>query len=174
VAYTLNPRLVRGLDYYSRTVFEWVTDLLGAQGTVCAGGRYDGLVRQMGGRDVPGIGFALGVERLLAVQEALGSQKTPSSLDICVLMLGQEAEVAGLALTERLRAALPMLRIQSLVGSLKSQMKQADRSGARIALILGADELAEGAVSIKYLREQQPQTHCVIDQLVDYLQGVFV
>ena len=173
IAYTLNPRLVRGLDYYSRTVFEWVTDVLGAQGTVCAGGRYDGLVRQMGGRDVPGIGFAMGVERLLAVQAALNSQINPPPLDVCLLMLGPDAEVAGLALGERLRAALPTLRLQAMVGSLKSQMKQADRSGARIALILGADELAQGTLSIKYLREQQPQTNLVLDQVVAYLQGVF-
>ena len=170
VAYTLNPRLVRGLDYYSRTVFEWVTDLLGAQGTVCAGGRYDGLVRQMGGRDVPGIGFAMGVERLLAVQAALGSQTSPLPLDACLLMLGQDAEVAGLALAERVRAAVPQLRLQTLVGSLKSQMKQADKSGAQLALILGADELAQGTINIKYLRDQQPQLSLSQDKLLGYMQ----
>ena len=169
VAYTLNPRLVRGLDYYSRTVFEWVTDLLGAQGTVCAGGRYDGLVRQMGGRDVPGIGFAMGVERLLAVQAALGSQVMPQLLDACLLMLGQDAEVAGLTLADSVRAAVPNLRLQTLVGSLKSQMKQADKSGAQLALILGADELAQGTINIKYLRDQQPQMNLAQDQLVNYL-----
>ena len=170
VAYTLNPRLVRGLDYYSGTVFEWVTDLLGAQGTVCAGGRYDGLVRQLGGRDVPGIGFALGIERVLAVQAALGCQITPPTLDICILMLGQAAEVVGLTLSEQLHQTFPQLRLHPLVGSVKSQFKQADRCGAKLALILGEDEIAQGTVGIKYLREAKTQVPIAREKLVAYLQ----
>jgi histidyl-tRNA synthetase len=170
VAYVINPRLVRGLDYYTRTVFEWTTDLLGAQGTVCAGGRYDGLARQLGGRDIPGIGFALGAERVLAVQAALGGATLSSELHACVLMLGVEAEVAGLALSEQLRAALPQLRLQTLVGSVKSQFRQADRSGAPLALILGSDELVAGTVTIKYLREDRAQVTITQDQLTDFMR----
>ncbi|MEM6406766.1 MAG: histidine--tRNA ligase, partial [Pseudomonadota bacterium] len=172
VAYVLNPRLVRGLDYYTRTVFEWTTDLLGAQGTVCAGGRYDGLAHQLGGRDMPGIGFALGVERILAVQQASGGEVHAPGIQACILMLGPEAEIAGLALGEQLRAALPQLRLQTLVGSVKSQFRQADRSSASLALILGTDELAAGTVTVKYLREDRAQVTVAQDQLADVIQDV--
>ena len=170
VAYVLNPRLVRGLDYYTHTVFEWTTDMLGAQGTVCAGGRYDGLASQLGGRDMSGIGFALGVERILAVQAALGGEILSSRLQVCLLMLGSEAEIAGLVLSEELHAALPSLRLQTLVGSVRSQFRQADRSGASLALILGSDELAAGAVTVKYLREDRSQVTVMRDQLADFMR----
>ena len=169
ITYVLNPRLVRGLDYYTRTVFEWTTDVLGAQGTVCAGGRYDGLARQLGGRDLPGIGFALGVERILAVQAALGNTVLPHAWHVCVLMLGSAAEIAGLVLSEQLHTALPQLRLQTLVGSVKSQFRQADRSGASLALILGADELAAGTVTVKYLREDKAQVSVAREQLTELL-----
>lgn len=170
VAYVLNPRLVRGLDYYTRTVFEWTTDVLGAQGAVCAGGRYDGLARQLGGRDIPGIGFAIGVERILAVQAALVGTVQSPELHVCLLMLGAEAEIAGLALSERLRAALPQMRLQTLVGSVKSQFRQADRSGASLACILGSDELAAGTVTVKYLRAERAQVTVAQDQLADVIR----
>lgn len=170
VHYVLNPRLVRGLDYYTRTVFEWTTDVLGAQGTVCAGGRYDGLAHQLGGRDIPGIGLAIGVERILAVRDALGSTARSSGLDACLLMLGTEAEVAGLVLSEQLRSTLPQLRLQTLVGSVKSQFRQADRSGASLALILGADELAGGTVTVKYLRADRTQVTVAPEQLADLVR----
>ena len=146
IAYEINPKLVRGLDYYGRTVFEWVTDKLGAQGTVCAGGRYDGLVSQFGGKPTPGVGFAMGVERLVLLLETLGL--VPDALNptphayICAF--GEAAELAALALAERLRDELPGLRllVNAGGGSFKSQFKKADKSGARYALILGDDELA--------------------------------
>ena len=140
IAYEINPKLVRGLDYYGRTVFEWVTDKLGAQGTVCAGGRYDGLVSQFGGKPTPGVGFAMGVERLVLLLETLGL--VPETLNptphayICAF--GEAAELAALALAERLRDELPGLRllVNAGGGSFKSQFKKADKSGARYALIL--------------------------------------
>lgn len=153
VEYRLNPGLVRGLDYYSHTVFEWVTEALGAQGTVCAGGRYDGLVAQLGGRPTPAVGFAMGLERVLL----LLAERPPQLPSADVYLLSTVAASDTLALAEVLRSALPSL---SLIchcggGSLKNQMKKADRSGARWALILGEDELASGEVSLKSLRHQQ-------------------
>jgi len=155
IRYEVNPRLVRGLDYYSHTVFEWITDELGAQGTVCAGGRYDGLVEIQGGRPWPGIGFAMGQERLV---ELMRLQAEPSSdaPHVYLVMAGSGSVPAGLQLAERLRGAVPRLRIQSNLGggSFKSQFKRADRSGARLALVLGEDELAEGAATVKHLRDE--------------------
>ncbi len=170
VVYQINPRLVRGLDYYSRTVFEWVTDRLGAQGTVCAGGRYDGLVEQLGGRPTPAVGFALGLERLVALLEGreLPDTTTPHAY---LLLAGEAAERAGRTLAERLRDALPQLRL--LVhcggGSFKSQMKKADRSGARLALILGEDEMLAGNIAIKDLRGTGEQQHVKQDELAGEL-----
>ncbi|MBZ9567656.1 MULTISPECIES: histidine--tRNA ligase [Modicisalibacter] len=161
IAYRINPRLVRGLDYYSRTVFEWTTTALGSQGTVCAGGRYDGLVEQLGGKPTPAVGFALGVERLILLLETLElipaeSQRGP---DAYLLAMGEDAEREALLLGERLRDALPGLALQVHCGGggFKSQIKKADRSGARLALILGEDELAQGQLTIKYLREEREQ-----------------
>ncbi len=170
IAYRVNPRLVRGLDYYTRTVFEWVTDRLGAQGTVCAGGRYDGLVAQLGGRPTPAVGFALGLERLVALLEAreLPDTTTPHAY---LLLAGEAAEQAGPLLAEKLRDALPQLRllVHAGGGSFKSQMKKADRSGARLALILGEDEMLAGNIAIKDLRGTGEQQHVKQDELADRL-----
>ena len=159
VAYEVNPRLVRGLDYYSKTVFEWVTDQLGAQGTICAGGRYDGLVEYLGGKPVPAFGFAIGLERLLALLEA-GNAKIPVSHPHVYLVLnGQQAVQHGMVFAEQLRSALPGLRLQTNCGngSFKSQFKRADRSGAGIALVMGDDEVAAGNVVLKSLRHETEQ-----------------
>ncbi|MEX1082412.1 MAG: histidine--tRNA ligase [Halofilum sp. (in: g-proteobacteria)] len=175
VPYRINPRLVRGLDYYTGTVFEWTTDRLGAQGTVCAGGRYDGLVEQLGGRATPALGFAMGVERLLALLESEQCLPAPQAPHVCLLPVGERAAREGLLLAERLRDALPELRLESLCGgsSLKSLFRRADRSGAGWALVLGDDELAAGEVALKPLREdgeQQRLTPAALEQrLADYL-----
>jgi len=171
VGYVINPRLVRGLDYYSRTVFEWVTDLLGAQGTVCAGGRYDGLVTQLGGRATPAVGFAMGVERLVAVLEELDRVQLPARADAYLVLVGESAQHAGLSLAEQLRDSLPGLRLISHCGggSFKSQFKKADKSGALLALIVGEDELAAGSVGVKYLREDLEQDTVKLNQLADFL-----
>lgn len=157
IAYEVNTRLVRGLDYYSKTVFEWVTDKLGAQGTVCAGGRYDGLVKQLGGRDTKAVGFALGLERLISLLEQDDLEKHYKYPHAVMLMMGERAQNAGFALTEELRNAVPDVRILSVCGggSFKSQMKRADKSQAEIALILGDDELDNNTVTVKYLRAEQ-------------------
>jgi len=160
INYEINSRLVRGLDYYNKTVFEWVTDQLGAQGTVCAGGRYDGLVEQLGGKSTPGIGFAMGLERLVLLIEALGvaEEKSPQA-DVYVVAVGDNAHRAALAAVETLRTARPELRIVQHVGggSFKSQIKKADKSGARVALIMGEDEVAQGVATLKPLRQQGDQ-----------------
>lgn len=157
VAYRVNPRLVRGLDYYSRTVFEWLTDRLGAQSAVCSGGRYDGLVGQLGGRPTPAIGWALGMERLVAlVQDHAPPAATPHAY---LVPVGEAAQPAAFALAEWLRDTLPGLRLLSHCGggSLKSAMKKADRSGAALALILGDEELGGGRVRLKPLRGEGEQ-----------------
>ena len=173
IRYEINPKLVRGLDYYGRTVFEWVTDKLGAQGTVCAGGRYDGLITQFGGKPTPGVGFAMGVERLVLLLETL--QLVPEELhrpaDLYLCAFGESAELAGLTLAEQLRDALPGLRmlVNSGGGSFKSQFKKADKSGARFALILGEDELAARVVGCKPLRDDSEQQTIAWDALVERL-----
>ncbi|WP_136066543.1 histidine--tRNA ligase [Modicisalibacter radicis] len=161
IAYRINPRLVRGLDYYSRTVFEWTTEALGSQGTVCAGGRYDGLVEQLGGKPTPAVGFAMGIERLILLLETLDlvpdeSRRGP---DAYLLAMGERAEHAALLLGERLRDALPGLTLQVHCGGggFKSQIKKADKSGARLALVLGDDEADQGLLGIKFLREERDQ-----------------
>ena len=161
IPYVINPKLVRGLDYYSKTVFEWVTDQLGAQGTVCAGGRYDGLVEQMGGKPTSGVGFAMGIERLVLLLETLEQipEEISRQVDVYLCAFGEAAELAALTLTERLRDQLPNLRLQvnAGAGSFKSQFKKADKSGALYALILGDDELAQQVVGFKPLRGQGEQ-----------------
>ena len=155
VPFTINPRLVRGLDYYNKTVFEWVTDRLGAQGTVCAGGRYDGLVEQLGGKATPGVGFAMGMERLvLLLRESDALQGADTGADVYVVAVGDDAQRAALAAVEAVRDRRPRLRILQHTGggSFKSQMKKADRSGARVALIWGEDEVAAETVTLKPLR----------------------
>src|SRR5690606_31423880 len=142
VAYKVNPRLVRGLDYYSNTVFEWVTTKLGAQGTVCAGGRYDGLVEQLGGKPTPAVGCAMGMERLVLLLQELGviPASVNDSVDVYLVAVG-DVQARALALAENLRTELPYLRLVTHLGggSFKSQMKKADKSGAQLALILGED-----------------------------------
>ena len=173
IRYEINHKLVRGLDYYNRSVFEWVTDKLGAQGTVCAGGRYDGLVTQLGGKPTPGVGFAMGVERLILLLDTL--QLLPEELnapaDLYLCAFGEAAELAGLALAERLRDAIPGLRllVNSGGGSFKSQFKKADKSGARFALILGEDELAARVVGCKPLRDDAQQQNIGWDALPAHL-----
>ncbi|MGB0468054.1 MAG: histidine--tRNA ligase [Pontibacterium sp.] len=166
--YEVNPRLVRGLDYYCKTVFEWVTDQLGAQGTVCAGGRYDGLVAQLGGKATPAVGFAMGVERLVLLLETLElvPEAVRQSVDVYVTAMGEEAALESLLLAERLRSE-SSLRIQLHCGggSFKSQMKKADRSGASVALIIGADELKKGLVTVKPLRSDQGQVQVAREDL---------
>jgi len=161
IKYVINPRLVRGLDYYSRTVFEWTTTALGSQGTVCGGGRYDGMISQLGGKPTPACGFGLGVERLVLLLEELNliPESVQKTIDVYATALGDAAEQTALKLVEHLRDELPELRIQLHCGggSFKSQIKKADRSGARIALLLGEDECAQGTVGIKYLREDKEQ-----------------
>jgi len=151
--YRINPRLVRGMDYYNRTVFEWVTDHLGSQGTICGGGRYDGLIAQMGGKPAPAIGFGLGIERLLLLLEELGLQ-APSAAPHAYLVVATEvAMTQAMTLAEVLRGEGVHVVLHSGGGSMKSQLKKADASGARHALILGDDELASGEVTVKPLRE---------------------
>ena len=176
IAYIINPRLVRGLDYYSRTVFEWTTTALGSQGTVCAGGRYDGLVEQLGGKGVPAVGFAMGVERLVLLLEALEliPQEATQTLDVYLTALGDTAHQTAMALAEHLRDALPTLRLQLHCGggSFKQQLKKADQSGAALALILGEDECKAGNVGVKFLREAHDQDTVDQDALADYLTKV--
>ncbi|PVV13150.1 MAG: histidine--tRNA ligase [gamma proteobacterium symbiont of Ctena orbiculata] len=167
VNYRLNPRLVRGLDYYSRTVFEWVTESLGAQGTVCAGGRYDGLVDQLGGRATPAVGFAMGLERLIAMLEAIDLQEQLPVPDVYLVMLGDRASREGVLLAERLRSALPGLHLINHCGggTFKNQLKRADRSQARYALILGEDEVARQEIGLKPLRGEGEQQQIALSQL---------
>jgi histidyl-tRNA synthetase len=172
--FTINPRLVRGLDYYNRTVFEWTTDQLGAQGTICAGGRYDGLVEQLGGPPTAAIGFALGVERLLEllVNTKTVQQIAPATIPhVYVIAVGDAAQHEAMQVAERLRDAIPTLRIVCHCGGgrFKNQLKKADRSGAQFALLLGDDELAQGHISIKWLRDQTPQQQVSMTDLVPIL-----
>jgi histidyl-tRNA synthetase len=176
IAYTLNPRLVRGLDYYGRTVFEWVTTQLGAQGTVCAGGRYDGLIEQLGGPATPAVGFAMGLERLVALLEDLALAQPAQVPHAYLIAMGAEPEQACLALAERLRDQVPGIRLQTNAGSgsFKAQFKRADRSGARYALVLGEDELARGQIAVKDLRGQAEQTVHELNQLSVWLKQMLL
>ena len=173
--YQINPHLVRGLDYYGRTVFEWVTDQLGAQGTVCAGGRYDGLMEYLGGRATAAVGFALGLERIIALLENQGVTLPDAAPHLYLVMVGEQAQREGFLLSERLRDALPNLRLLSHCGggSFKSQFKKADRSGAHFALVLGEDEVQRREVGIKPLRERKEQETVSYDALVARLAGLF-
>ncbi|MFG6462772.1 histidine--tRNA ligase [Roseateles sp. DXS20W] len=158
LAYRINPRLVRGLDYYNLTVFEWVTDKLGAQGTVCAGGRYDGLVEQLGGKATPAVGFGMGLERLLLLLETLGLQAPTAAPDVYAVVPDPAELPRILPTLEALRAAGVAVQMHAGGGSFKSQFKKADGSGARYALVFGADELARGEVAVKPLRDGAEQT----------------
>ena len=159
VPFVVNKRLVRGLDYYSKTVFEWVTDQLGAQGTICAGGRFDGLVEYLGGKPTPAFGFALGLERLLALLEAGNAEIPDCHPHVYLVLNGQQAVQHGIVFAEQLRTALPGLRLQSNCGngSFKSQFKRADKSGASLALVMGDDEVTQGTVILKPLRSEAGQ-----------------
>lgn len=175
IKYVLNERLVRGLDYYNRTVFEWVTDSLGAQGTVCAGGRYDGLVEQLGGKATPAFGFALGIERLVLMLTELDKvTNVRPQVDAYVVILGDDAQIAANALAELWRDQIPDIRLQCHCGggNMKKQLKRADKSGAQIALILGDNEIAEQQVMVKYLRGQQDQQSLAFDQIPSLLTAL--
>ena len=171
IAYDVEPRLVRGLDYYTRTVFEWTTDLLGSQSTVCGGGRYDGLIAQLGGASTPGIGWAMGQERIVMLLEKLAAPAMPQRPHAYLVLAGPGTEVRGLHLAERIRDAWPTLRLQVNLGggSFKAQFKRADKSGAEIALVLGEDELNRGVVAVKTLRRDVGQEECPIAQISERL-----
>jgi len=174
ISYEINSRLVRGLDYYSKTVFEWVTDELGSQGTVCAGGRYDSLIEQLGGKPNFAVGFAMGIERLLALIETLGNVPVTRSVDVYMIRVGETAEREGLRLAETIRNEAPGLKLQVNCGggSFKSQFKKADKSGAEYAIILGDDEVSRGEVSVKSLRSEQEQQTLTQQQTITFLQGL--
>jgi histidyl-tRNA synthetase len=167
VAYEVNPRLVRGLDYYSRTVFEWVTDALGAQDAVCSGGRYDGLITQLGGEATPAIGFAMGIERAVELMNQAGSAAPGVAPDIYIVASGERSEREAMRLAEQLRDALPgrgvLLNLGG--GNFKTQFRRADRSGARLALILGDAELDRGVAAVKPLRRDDGQIDCPLHEL---------
>jgi len=167
VKYKVNPRLVRGLDYYSRTVFEWVTTRLGTQDAVCSGGRYDGLVAQLGGKPTPAIGFAIGVERLVALMQEEGTPVPDVSPHVYLVRVGAQAQTAGLQLAEQLREALPRLRLimDCSGGGFANQLKRADKSGARVALVLGEDEVRAGQVGFKPLRNSAEQVNVAWDAI---------
>ena len=182
VPFTINPRLVRGMDYYNRTVFEWVTDQLGSQGTVCGGGRYDPLVEIFGGKPTPAVGFAMGVERLLELMKASGEQFAANQCDVYLVHQGEAAQMQSIVLGERLRdAGLDVVlhcASSGGAGSFKSQMKRADASGAAYAVILGDDEMANDVATVKYLRDadQKQNQHQialtkVVDHLIDHIVG---
>jgi histidyl-tRNA synthetase len=175
ITYTVNPKLVRGLDYYNYTVFEWVTDKLGAQGTVCAGGRYDGLVEQLGGGDTPGVGFAMGMERLCLLLQEVSSIEAELEVvpDVYTVAVGDGVYNKTLAITEAVRDELPTISIKAHVGggSFKSQMKKADKSGAQYALLMGEDEVAANKVTIKPLRSNGDQVQLNISELAPWLQS---
>jgi histidyl-tRNA synthetase len=176
VKYRVNPALVRGLDYYNRTVFEWVTDSLGAQGTVCAGGRYDGLVEQLGGKATQGVGFAMGLERIVLMLQTLELDKNlVEVVDIYVTAMDGSVELYARQISEALRDALPQIKVMNHCGggNFKKQMKRADQSGASIALIIGQDEMALQQVTVKYLREKQPQETVLIKELTHFTEKLF-
>ncbi|MBS4096668.1 MAG: histidine--tRNA ligase [Sulfuricella sp.] len=172
VDYQINPRLVRGLDYYNFTVFEWVTTRLGAQGTVCAGGRYDGLIEQIGGKPAPACGFAMGVERLLALLEDDGFKAPARVPDAYLLHVGEAADRMAMPVAEKLRDRGLNVILHCGGGSFKSQMKKADASGARYALIIGDDEAAAGEVTLKPLRELAEQARMTVEQAAELLDNV--
>ncbi len=161
IQYTVNTRLVRGLDYYNRTVFEWVTDLLGAQGTICAGGRYDGLVEQLGGKASPAVGFAMGLERLVLLVESLENQNVAiNPVDVYLMTIGEQAEAQASGLSEQIRNAAPTLKVQQHCGggNFKKQMKKALASGASLAIIVGDEELVNNTMTLKFLTQDKAQS----------------
>lgn len=173
IEYTVNQRLVRGLDYYNRTVFEWMTESLGSQGTVCGGGRYDGLVEQLGGKPTPAVGFAMGLERLVLMMETLGNTEVRRSVDVYMVTAGEGTMMAGMKLAEQLREQVPGLRVMTHFGggNFKKQFKRADKVGAAIALVLGEDEVAAQTVVVKDLAggEQSTVAQAEVAQLLAHL-----
>jgi len=176
VSYEITTRLVRGLDYYSKTVFEWVTDELGSQGTICAGGRYDSLIEQLGGKPNFAVGFAMGMERLLALVELAGNVPLERSIDVYMIRVGELAEKEGLRLAEKIRNEVPGLKLQVNCGggSFKSQFKKADKIGAEYAIILGDDEVSRKELAIKSLRSEQGQKTFNQEQAIVFLQEFLV
>jgi histidyl-tRNA synthetase len=174
VAFTVNPRLVRGLDYYSRTVFEWVTDALGSQGAVCSGGRYDGLVEKLGGRPTPAIGWAMGIERFVALYEACGGKAPAADAHVYIVAAGEGTLEAAITLAETLRDEVAGVRVEVNLGggSFKSQMKRADKSNAAYALVLGEQELADRRAGLKPLRSTEEQSSVAFDELPARLAGL--
>jgi histidyl-tRNA synthetase len=173
IPFRINPRLVRGLDYYSRTVFEWITDALGAQDAVCSGGRYDGLIAQLGGEPTPGIGFAMGVERVVDLLVQAGRAPAARTADVYVVVSGARATAAALGLVERLRDELPGRRFDLNLGggNFKAQFRRADRSGAALAVILGDDELSRGVAAVKPLRNDAGQSECPLPELAAAIEA---
>ncbi len=173
IEYTVNQRLVRGLDYYNRTVFEWITESLGSQGTVCGGGRYDGLVEQLGGKPTPAVGFAMGLERLVLMMETLGNTDVRRSVDVYMVTAGEGPMMAGMKLAEQLREQVPGLRVMTHFGggNFKKQFKRADKVGAAIALVLGEDEVAAQTVVVKDLAggEQNTVAQAEVAKLLAHL-----
>ena len=170
IPFEINPRLVRGLDYYNRTVFEWVTESLGAQGTVCAGGRYDGLVEQLGGKATPAVGFAMGIERLVLLLTTLTEEGQDTSFaDVYVTAMGDESQSYAIEVAEHLRNSLPKTRIMMHCGggNFKKQLKRADKTGASLALLLGNDEMQSREVGVKPLRDGKEQVTVSFDALSD-------
>jgi histidyl-tRNA synthetase len=167
IEYHVEPHLVRGLDYYTRTVFEWITDALGSQSTVCAGGRYDGLVAQLGGIDTPGVGWAMGQERIVMLLQKRDEELFRQRPRVYLVLVGEQAQIPGFKLAEQLRDAWPELALQVNLGggSFKTQFKRADKSGAEIALVLGDDEAAKGVVAVKALRREVAQEECPVERI---------
>lgn len=174
IQYSVNPSLVRGLDYYNRTVFEWVTKMLGSQGTVCAGGRYDGLVEQMGGKATPAVGFAMGIERLVLLVEATQLEMIQNKPNVYVTAMGDEASKAAMLLSEAIRQQFSYLKVQMHCGggNFKKQLKKADTSGAEIALIIGETEAAEQRFGLKWLRKDAPQVQVSQQELMELLADI--
>lgn len=176
IQYRINPRLVRGLDYYNRTVFEWVTDSLGAQGTVCAGGRYDGLVEQLGGKSSPAVGFAMGIERLVLMLQTLElTSHVPKSVDVYVTALGETTELYAMTLSEELRDVCATLRVQTHCGggNMKKQMKRADKSGAPVVVLLGESEMQQQTATVKFMTGDRAQQTVDKNELVRLLNEYF-
>lgn len=176
IQYEINPKLVRGLDYYNKTVFEWVTSALGAQGTVCGGGRYDGLVEQLGGHATSGVGFAMGLERLvLLVQEVNKSIPIKSAVDIYVVYQGEGTTLAAFQLAEKLRSELPHLStmLHCSGGNFKKQFRRADKSGATLALVLGESEVQNNQVVVKHLLGEAEQQTIDVDNLIEHVKAQF-
>jgi histidyl-tRNA synthetase len=167
IEYQVEPHLVRGLDYYTRTVFEWTTDALGSQSTVCAGGRYDGLVAQLGGVDTPGVGWAMGQERIVMLLQKRDAELLRQRPQVYLVLVGEHAQIPGFKLAEQLRDAWPELALQVNLGdgSFKTQFKRADKSGAEFALVLGDDEAARGVVAVKALRRELAQEECPVERI---------